>query len=235
MVNVTRVSDDDDDDLSSYMEASQIAIPAPSFDDDFIPVVRRSSQARSSSDSVQSSQTTVTSDTLALQQAAIQANRETQEANRCAIAESQDANRRAIEHKAKFDKLSKPEDFHWWLNQIRGRLDHEAWDGILDDGKPHTATPENRTLSNKLAQRLNTCMTATVGDAVGGIDGHAGKGLEMFQAIIDHFIPSAIINLPSIFREWNVLHQEKTKLAVGHSSRVAKLAGRSKRAGQEFT
>jgi hypothetical protein len=58
----------------------------------------------------------------------------------------------------------------------------------------------------------------------------------MFQAIIDHFIPSAIVNLSSIFQEWNVLHQEKNELAVVHSSRVAKkLAGCSKRAGQEFT
>jgi hypothetical protein len=78
-------------------------------------------------------------------------------------------------------------------------------------------------------------MTATVCNAASGIDGHAGKGLEMFQAIIEHFIPSAIVNLASIFREWNVLHQEKNKLAVAFSSRVAKLAGPSKRAGQEST
>jgi hypothetical protein len=45
-------------------------------------------------------------------------------------------------------------------------------------------------------------MMATVGDTVGGIDGHAGKGLEMFQAIIDHFIPLAVVNLPSILPEW---------------------------------
>jgi hypothetical protein len=206
MVNVTHVLDDNNDNnLLSFMEASQIAIPAPRFDDDFIPVIRRSSQARISSNSVRLSQTTVTNDTLALQQAVVQANRKTQEANCRAVAESQEANHRAIERDAKFDKLSKPEDFHWWLKKIMGRLDHEAWDGILDDGKLHTATRKNRTLSNKLAQHLNTCMMATVGDAVGGVDGHAGKGLEMFQAIIDHFIPSAIVNLPSIFREWTSL------------------------------
>jgi hypothetical protein len=62
----------------------------------------------------------VTNDTLALQQAVIPANCETQKANRRAVAESQDANCRAIEHDAKFDKLSKPKDFHWWMNQIRG-------------------------------------------------------------------------------------------------------------------
>jgi hypothetical protein len=118
MANVTRMSDDDDDDLSSCMEVSQIAIPAPLFDDDFSPVVQRSSQARSSSNSVRSSQTTATNDTIASQQAVIQANRETQEANRQAIVESQEANRRAIKHDAKFDKLSKPKDFHWWMNQI---------------------------------------------------------------------------------------------------------------------
>jgi hypothetical protein len=179
MVNVTRMLDDDDDDdddnhdhdLLSYMEVSQIAIPDPTFHDDFISVVRRSSQARSSSNSVRLSQTTMTNDTLALQQAVIQANRETQEADCIAIAESQAANCRAIKHDVKSDKLSKPEYFHWWLDQIWGRLclDHEAWDGILDEGKPHTPTSENRTLSNKLVQHLNACMTATVGDAVVGL------------------------------------------------------------------
>jgi hypothetical protein len=46
MVNVTRVPDDNNKDLSLFMEVSQITIPAPTFDDDFIPVVRCSSQAR---------------------------------------------------------------------------------------------------------------------------------------------------------------------------------------------
>jgi hypothetical protein len=50
MVNVTHVPDNDDNnDLLLFMEALQIAIPAPTFDDDFIPVVCRSTQARSSS------------------------------------------------------------------------------------------------------------------------------------------------------------------------------------------
>jgi hypothetical protein len=55
-------------------------------------------------------------------------------------------------------------------------------------------------------------MTATVGDVVSGIDGHAGKGLVMFQAIIDHFIPSAIVNLPSIYRERNSSIRRRTNL-----------------------
>jgi hypothetical protein len=52
MVNVTCMLDDNND-LSSFV--CQIAIPASAFDNDFIPVVCCSSQARSSSNSVRSS------------------------------------------------------------------------------------------------------------------------------------------------------------------------------------
>jgi hypothetical protein len=58
-----------------------------------------------------------------------------------------------------------------------------------------------------------------LGDAIGGMDGHAGKGMEMLQSsIIDHFIPLAVVNLPTIFQEWNALHQENDELAVVFST-----------------
>jgi hypothetical protein len=217
MVNVKLHSDDDDDDdLSSYMEVSQFAIPAP-LADDFIPVVRRSSQHRSSGQSIRSSQTTMTNDSFALQQAFIE------------------STQNATELASKFDSLKKPEDFDWWLLQTKNRLEHEAWGGILDQGEPYVTTSENRSLSIKLGQRINACMNASIGDSIGGIQDYAGKGLEMFQAIIDHFVPTASVNLPSIFREWNELHQAKDELAVVFGGRVIKLANRSKRAGQEYT
>jgi hypothetical protein len=141
----------------------------------------------------------------------------------------------ATELAAKFDPLKRAEDFDWWLLQTKNRLEHEAWGGILDQGEPYMTTSANRSLSIKLGQRLNACMNASIGDSIGDIQEYAGKGLEMFQAIIDHFVPTASVNLPSIFREWNEIHQAKDELAVVFSGRVVKLANRSKRAGQEFT
>ena len=92
----------------------------------------------------------------------------------------------------------------------------------------------NCNLSNKLGQRLNQCMTATVGSAI-TLDAFDGLGLEMLQVVIDHFIPSAAVNIPTISCEYAKLHQAKDELAVTYSNRVLKLANRSKRAGQEYT
>ena len=220
MVNVTpMIHSNEDDDLSSYMEVSQFAVPAPIVDDGFIHVLHRRSPLRSSNQSIRSSQTTMTNESasIALQQAVIE------------------ANRYALELDGKFDKLTKPDDFDWWHRQIRHRLMHEAWGGILDGGEPYSTTSSNQSLSNKLGQRLNQCITSTLGDAIGAIDAYHGRGLEMLQAIIDHFVPSKAVNLPTIFREWNDLHQEKDELAAVFSGCVSKLANRSKRAGQEYT
>jgi hypothetical protein len=207
MVNVTQL--DNDDDLSSYMEVSHFGAPALP-DDGFLPALHRGS-------SVCSSQTTITQDTIALQQAVIEANRD------------------ALELEGKFDKLDKAENFDWWHRQIRNRLKHSAWKSILGQGEPYVTTAANSNLSSKLGQRLNQCMTATIGDAIGGIDEYDGRGMEMLQAIIDHFIPSAAVNLPTIFTAWNQLHQNNDELAAVFSSRVSRLANRSKRAGQAYT
>jgi hypothetical protein len=171
----------------------------------------------------------------ALQQSMLESTRNSLEQEAALHQTMLESNRNCLERDAKFNKLSTPDEFDWWILQIRSRLAHEAWNGILDQGEPCTTCLENRSLSNKLAQRLTACMTATVGDAIGGMDGHAGKGMEMLQSIIDHFIPSAVVNLPTIFREWSALHQENDELAVVFSGRVVKLANRSKRAGQDFT
>jgi hypothetical protein len=218
MVDVSRMDPSDDDDLSSYMEVSQFAVPAPN--DGFIPVVHRGSQLRSSNQSIRSAQTTVTNESIALQQALIEASIQ---------------NRHSLELDSKFDKLDKAENFDWWHRQVRGRLQHEAWQNILAGGEPNITVDSNRAISNKLCQRLNQAMTATVGEAIGGTYEYEGLGLELFQAIIHHFIPSDSVNLPTIFTEWNELHQKKDELAAVFSGRVTKLAARSKRAGQEYT
>ena len=70
-------------------------------------------------------------------------------------------------------------------------------------------------------------MTATAGSAI-TLDAFHGQGLEMFQGIIDHFIPSTAVNIPTIYREYAELHQAKDELAVAYSNRVTKLANRSK-------
>ena len=101
---------------------------------------------------------------------------------------------------------------------------------------PHSPTGLCPASSSKLSQRLIACMASTLlGDAVNGLDNQARQGMEMLQAIIDHFVPCATVNLPSIFREWNDLHQKKDEQVVVFSNRVVKLAGRSKRAAQAFT
>lgn len=61
------------------------------------------------------------------------------------------------------------------------------------------------------------------------------KQSAVLQAIINHFIPSESVNLPTIFTEWNDLHKQKDDLAAVYSGRVTKLAARSKWAGQEYT
>jgi hypothetical protein len=106
----------------------------------------------------------------------------------------------------------------------------------LDQGKPCITCLENHGPSNELAQRLTACMTATVGDAIGGMEGRAGEGMETLQSITDHFIPSAVVNLPTIFRDHaERLHKEKDELAAVFSGGIVKLANRSKRAGKELT
>jgi hypothetical protein len=136
----------------------------------------------------------------ALQQSMLESTRNSLEQEAALHQTMLELNRNCLEQDAKFDKLSTPDKFGWWILQIRSHLAHESWNGILDQDKPHTICLENRSLSNKLAQRLTACMTATVGDAIGGMDGHAGKGMEMLQSIIDHFILSAVVNLPTIFQ-----------------------------------
>ena len=48
-------------------------------------------------------------------------------------------------------------------------------------------------------------------------------------------MPSEPVNLPIIFREWGQLRQKQDELATVFSSRITRLAARSKRAGQEFS
>jgi hypothetical protein len=62
-------------------------------------------------------------------------------------------------------------------------------------------------------------MAATIGETIGGTDEYEGLGLELLQAIIHHFIPSKSVNLPTIFTEWNNLHQKKDRLSAVFSGR----------------
>lgn len=58
----------------------------------------------------------------------------------------------------------------------------------------------------------------------------------MHHGIIDHFIPSVALNIPSIYQEYAKLHQGKNEFKMLYSDRVSKLADcSSKRAGQEYT
>ena len=77
-------------------------------------------------------------------------------------------------------------------------------------------------------------MTASARSAI-TLDAFDGRGLEMFQAIIDHFIPSAAVNIPTIYREYAELHQAKDELVVAYINRVTKLANRSKQGSFEYT
>jgi hypothetical protein len=75
-------------------------------------------------------------------------------------------------------------------------------------------------------------MTATTSDVLAGNESAlAGKGLELLHAMIDHLIPSDMVALPDIFKEWHELAQKKHAVVFGDS--VSKLAARSKQAGQE--
>jgi hypothetical protein len=79
-------------------------------------------------------------------------------------------------------------------------------------------------------------MSAAVGNVVGAAnEEYAGLGMELLQAVVDHFVPTAAVNLPIIFKEWHELSQNKEELVTIFSSRVSKLALQSKRAGQEYT
>jgi hypothetical protein len=89
-----------------------------------LPVVNQGSH-RSPEQSIRPSQTTTTTN-MAIQQAIV-------------IASIQD--RHSAKLDAKFDKLTNAEDFEWWLSQVKGRLQHDAWrNDVLDDGKPCVAT-----------------------------------------------------------------------------------------------
>jgi hypothetical protein len=57
-------------------------------------------------------------------------------------------------------------------------------------------------------------MTATIGEAIGGTNEYECLGLELLQAIINHFIPSEAVNLLTIFTEWNDLHKKSYKQLV---------------------
>ena len=62
---------------------------------------------------------------------------------------------------------------------------------------------------NKLGQRLNHYMTATIGDAVGATDACGEHGLEMLQeaVIIDYFISSTAVNILTIYHNYaKLLH-----------------------------
>jgi hypothetical protein len=85
-----------------------------------------------------------------------------------ALIEASIQNRHSLELDSEFDKLDKAENFDWWHRQVRGRLQHEAWQNILSGGKPYVTMEANRGLSNKLRQRLNKSKTATVSEAIGG-------------------------------------------------------------------
>jgi hypothetical protein len=155
-----------------------------------------------------------------------------------ALQEAARSARMASELDTKLDKLSDdPEEFHWWLGQLRGRLQHEAWHNILAGGEPYITGPDKRgrKLSNKLCQLLGACMSPAVYQAIGGIYHlDTGLGMELLQVLMDHFIPSESVNLPMIFTEWQDLHQRPNELATVFSGRITRLAARSKRAGQEY-
>jgi hypothetical protein len=59
-----------------------------------------------------------------------------------------------------FDKLDKTDSFDWWYSQVKARLKHEAWRNILADGEPYMTTTTNASLSNKLYQRIHQSLTA---------------------------------------------------------------------------
>ena len=56
----------------------------------------------------------------------------------------------------------------------------------------------------------------------------------MFQAVMDHFIPSAALIFRP-YREYAEFHQGKDELAMAFSNHMSKLANQSKRGGQEYT
>ena len=48
---------------------------------------------------------------------------------------------------------------------------------------------------------------------IGIVDEFGGRGLELLQAIIQHFIPAESVNLPFIFRGWTRLQQKQNEPA----------------------
>jgi hypothetical protein len=80
-------------------------------------------------------------------------------------------------------------------------------------------------------------MTVATGDLVAGTkDEFTGKGMELFQALIEYFVPSEdYVALPMIFKEWHELFQKKDETAAIYSGHVSKLSSQSKQAGQEYT
>ncbi len=110
MVNVAKLRSPDDDDLSSYMEVSQWAVPAP--DDGFLPVVHRGSQLRSSQQSVRTSHTAATEQSIAIQQT---------------IVEASIQNRHSLELDPKIDKLDTPDNIPCSHSQLQRHPQHDAW------------------------------------------------------------------------------------------------------------
>ena len=112
MVNVTEIppsgKDNDNHNLSSYIEVSQCAIPSPALEDGFIPIVHRSSQLRSSDQLIR----------LIPLIRLIQS-------------------RHMLKVEAKFEKFTTIEDFNWWHHKIWNGLMHVAWGRILDQCEPY--------------------------------------------------------------------------------------------------
>ena len=125
------------------------------------------------------------------------------------------SSRNAQELNNKFDVLEDDQDFHSWFRKVRSRLQHEAWENILGEGEPYVTNATNKTLSNKLSQRLLPSIPAPILDAIGvESEFDNGRGLELLQAIIQHFVPSKPVNLPSIYREWAQLQQKQNEPAT---------------------
>jgi hypothetical protein len=120
------------------------------------------------------------------------------------IIEASIQNRHSTELDAEFDKLDKAKNFEWWLSQVKGHLQHDAWSNVLGEGEPYVTPMGSKDISNKLYQRIHQSMTAATGDVLARNESEfGGKGLELVQALINHFIPSDSVALPDIFKEWH--------------------------------
>jgi hypothetical protein len=70
-----------------------------------------------------------------------------------ALIEASIQDRHSLELDPKFDKA---DNFDWWYHQVRGHLQHEAWQkNIIPGGEPYATVDANRAMPNKLCQRLH--------------------------------------------------------------------------------